>query len=51
MFTRLGWGLATPTPTPIDTEFRRLFELGIFGINVMKSVAFKSKTVADPGSL
>ena len=29
-------GLITPTPNPIDTEFRRLCESGIFGINVIK---------------
>ena len=44
-----GGGLTTPTPTPIDTEFRRLCELGMFLINVMKFCSFlKSKTVADP---
>ena len=36
MFTRFGWGLTIPTPTPIDTEFRRLYELGIFGIKNFK---------------
>ena len=45
MFTRLGGGFTTPTPTPIDIEFRRLCESGIFGINVIK--ISKSKTVAE----
>ena len=30
-----GAELTTPTPTPIDTEFRRLCELCIFEINVL----------------
>ena len=43
--TRLqGWGggqvSPLPTPTLVDTEFRRLCELGIFGINVIKICNF-----------
>ena len=35
-----GAGLTTPISTPIDTEFRRLCELGIFGIDVIKICRF-----------
>ena len=35
-----GAGLTTPTPTPIDTEFWRQCEQGIFGINVIKICSF-----------
>ena len=44
MFTRFGGGagLTIPTPTPIDTEFRRPYELGILELSWLKFVAFKS---------
>ena len=35
-----GAGLITPIPNPIDTELRRLCELGIFGIYVIKICGF-----------